>query len=482
MVINSSLIKKLKQHPVINAVYQVSQKVNSPIYLVGGAVRDLLMGILPEKDFDFVTQNELVRVAHLFSKTVSGNLIQWSLEPPHFRVIFYLNNNRIEVDFSSFQGDNLYQDLLNRDFTINAMALMTDELFQEGEIKIYDPLKGEKDLQKRILSITSPLSFDKDPLRVLRAIRIAKARNLTIDKKTKVEIYRHKDRLPFSAAERIRNEFFKILSFSGTRDSLNLLEDLKLLSILLPETEEIKDQQKPNNLSRWEHSLETVEWCEWALDHLGELFPKFKVDLKAHFSEEIEAGVERQSILKLGSLLHEYKNTFQGDRGNIGKEIARRFKLGKRSKRILENVISHHAQVLRIFQQEKINNRVYFRFFQDFDSEGLDLIVLSWADFIASFPERFGGPLDLKLRKLVNDLVSYYFKEYLVTNPQPLISGKEIIEYFGLKEGKIIGDLLSLVAKAEAEGLLLSRKEAVSYVEKLVKGMGKATININNTH
>jgi tRNA nucleotidyltransferase/poly(A) polymerase len=353
------------------------------------------------------------------------------------------------------------------------MALMINELFQEGEIKIYDPLKGEEDLQRRILRITSPLSFDKDPLRVLRAIRIAKARDLTIDKKTKEEISRRKDRLPFSAAERIRNEFFKILSFSGVRDSMNLLEDLKLLSILLPETEGIKDQQKQNNLSRWEHSLETVEWCEWALGHLGELFPEFEVNLKSHFGEEIEAGVERQSILKLGSLLHECKKTLQRDSSNIAREIARRFKLGKRAKIILKNLITHHAQVLKLFQQEKINNRVYFRFFQDFSSEGLDIIVLSWADFIASFPERFGGPLDLKLRKLINSLVSYYFKEYLVTSPQPLISGKEIIEYFGLKEGKIIGNLLSLVAEAEAKGLLSSRKEAISYVEKLIKGMEK---------
>ncbi|MCD6353907.1 MAG: hypothetical protein J7M06_06850, partial [Proteobacteria bacterium] len=123
-----AIIKKLKKHPVIKDVYQISQKTGMPVYLVGGAVRDLLMGIFPEKDFDFVTVETPAKFARQFSRGVSGSLIQLSSTPPNYRVIFYRNNERISVDFSGFRGDDIHHDLINRDFTVNAIALMVDEL------------------------------------------------------------------------------------------------------------------------------------------------------------------------------------------------------------------------------------------------------------------------------------------------------------------------------------------------------------------
>jgi len=474
-VITPTLTKKLKQHPVIKAAYQISQRVETPVYLVGGAVRDLLMGILPEKDFDFVTENHLEKAARLFSRIVSGSLIRWSSDPPNYRVIFYWKNNRTEVDFSGFRGDDLYQDLAERDFTVNAIALMVNELFNGADLKLYDPLEGKEDLQKRILRTTSSHSFDKDPLRILRAIRIAIARNLTIDFKTREEIRCQKERLRLVAAERIRSEFFKIISFPGAKDSLKLLEELGLLSLLIPETEylKVRDMGESQSLSLWEHSLETVSWCEWVLDYRGEIFSGFQENLKSHFYEEIEADVDRYCLLKLGGLLHDVEESSRekGGRNVVGK-VVRRFKLGKRANRILRKLVEYYRRPLHLLQLERVNTQAYFRFFRDLGPEGLDVLVLSWADFISQQPERFETPLDLKFRNLINSLMNYYLREYLITSPQPLISGKDIIEKFGLKEGEIIGNLLNQIASAEAEGCLSSRKEAFLYLGNLIKKMG----------
>ena len=471
-VINPILIKKLKQHPVIQAVCQVSQQAETSIYLVGGAVRDLLIGIVPEKDFDFVSEDKLEKVARLFSKMVSGSLVRWSLVPPHYRVIFYLDNKRIEVDFSGFQGDDLCQDLLNRDFTVNAIALRPNDLFPEKGLRLYDPLEGEKDLQRKVLRTTSSHSFENDPLRILRAIRIAKARNLTIDPDTRGEISSKKARLHFVAAERIRGEFFKILSFPGAKDSLKLLQKLGVLSLILPEIEQLKVQEKRENLGLlgWEHSLETVKWCEWVLDCPGEMFPEFSAEMNHHFHEEIEQDIDRYRLLKLAGLLHYYEKSFPEKKGkDVIEKTAKRFKLSKRAKKMLGRIIENHLRVFKLFQMEKINPRVYFRLFQDLGPEGIDVLVLSWADFIASSPDRFEGLLDLNFRDFNNNLISYYFKNYLATSPQPLISGRDIIDEFGLQEGKVIGDLLRQAAEAEAEGLLSSREEAMLYIENLLK-------------
>src|SRR5512136_1277514 len=119
----STAIKILKKHPVMKSIFRVSQEVGTPIYLVGGAVRDLLMGIAPEKDFDFVMGHNLVKSARLFSRIFEGNFFPLSSDPPNYRVVLFHTNQRIEVDFSGFRGDDLSHDLTNRDFTVNAIAI-----------------------------------------------------------------------------------------------------------------------------------------------------------------------------------------------------------------------------------------------------------------------------------------------------------------------------------------------------------------------
>ena len=456
-----------------------------PVYLVGGAVRDLLMGIFPEKDFDFVTVETPGKFARQFSRGVSGSLIQLSSTPPNYRVIFYRNNERISVDFSGFRGDDIHHDLINRDFTVNAIALMVDELFQKSGIKLYDPLKGEEDIKQRKLRITSFHSLDDDPLRILRAVRIAKARNFVIDPSTKDEISQKKGSLDSVATERIRTEFFKTISFPEAAKSFTCFKELGLLSFLLPGTETFKSKKrgKDHGLSPWEHALQTVSWCEWALKNIDKIFPESQNHLKSHFAKEIEADVARHSLIKLGGFLHDCNSiertlnhtpAVSPDENrervrNGADRIAKRFKLGKKAKGTLRNLLTRHTRIFHLLQMQKVNKRAFFQFFREVGGDGLDLIVLSWADFVSRFPGRFGSDLDLKVRGLINRLANYYVNEYIATTPLPLISGSDIIQRFGLKEGKNIGVLLDQVAMAEAESILSSRKEALLYIEKLIK-------------
>jgi len=249
---------------------------------------------------------------------------------------------------------------------------------------------------------------------------------------------------------------------SGTEDSLRLLDELGLLSVLLPETQDLKNQRReePCGRSGWEHSLERVRWCEWMLDNWGALCPGFQKKLNSHFLEEIEADVDRRSLLKLGGFL------LKDD--NVGSTMVQKFKLGKRANNIFKKITDHPVEVLNTLLSRKLNPRVYFRFFCDLGPEGLDILVLSWSNFIACESERFDSPLDAKLRNLLNGLVGYYFDEYVATAPRPLITGNDIMEQFRLEEGRVIGALLGKVAEAEAEGLLRSPKEAMLYVEELL--------------
>jgi tRNA nucleotidyltransferase/poly(A) polymerase len=468
IVVLSTACKILKKHPVMKSVYRVSQEVGTPIYLVGGAVRDVLMGIAPEKDFDFVMGNNLIKSARLFSRIFEGSFFPLSSDPPNYRVVLLHTNQRIEVDFSGFRGDDLCHDLTNRDFTVNAIALEVGDLYREGEIKLYDPLGGEHDLQTRVLRLASPCAFDQDPLRILRAVRIAKERNLHIDTETREAIYRQRNRLCSVSAERIRSEFFKILSFSDAPESLKLLDELGLLSILIPETEALKEKSlDPSGLSLWQHSLEVVSWCEWSLVNLEKIFPHSPEYIKSYLEEKLEEDVDRKSLLKLAGFLHDRGEVFPGAKAmTVADNIARRLKLGKQTGRTLRKMVKYYNQALSLRKMEKPPSRVFFQFFQNVDSEGLAVLLLAWAEYIACAPERFTRPEDIALRNFLGDLVHYYVNEYPLI--KPLLSGQEIIERFGLQEGKVVGELLNQVACAEAQGLLASSREAVLFIEDLL--------------
>jgi poly(A) polymerase len=469
-VVLSTACKTLKKHPVMKSIHRVSQEVGTPIYLVGGAVRDLLMGIAPEKDFDFVMEDNLVKSARLFSRICEGNFFPLSSDPPNYRVVLLHTNQRIEVDFSGFRGEDLCQDLTSRDFTVNAIALEVGDLYREGGIKLYDPLGGEHDVQTKVLRLASPCAFDQDPLRILRAVRIAKERSLHIDTETREAIYRQRNRLCSVSAERIRSEFFKILSFPDAPESLKLLDELGLLSILIPETEALKGKslETPSGLSRWQHSLEVVSWCEWSLVNLEKIFPHFLEYIKSYLEEELEEDVDRKSLLKLAGLFHDREEVFSGGKAMIvADNIARRLKLGKRTGRTLRKMVKYYNQVLALRKMEKPPSRVFFHFFQNVDPEGLAVLLLAWAEYIACAPDRFTRPEDIALRNFLADLVHYYVKEYPFI--KPLLSGQEIIERFGLQEGKVVGELLNQVASAEAQGLLGSSSEAVLFIEDLLQ-------------
>lgn len=481
----TGLAAKLTHSPIMRDIFQISRDMQIPIYLVGGAVRDLLLGIPPEKDFDFVTPDNPGEVARHFSRLVSGHLITWKTGPPNYRVIFYRNRNRIEVDFSGFRGPTITDDLINRDFTVNAIALAVDDVFRTPTPRLLDPSGGRGDLLRRTLRITSPRAFDDDPLRILRAFRISRARNLVIDTATKEEMLRKKEQLRSVAPERIRSEFFTLLGFPSAEGTVADLDRVGILSLLLPEAESMQKQlvADGHGLAPWEHALDTLRRCEEVVNDPGIIFPDCNDVLQAHFSEEIEAAVDRRSLIKLAALLHDYppfspaahggpvpaRTAHHSQRLHALKMMAARFKLGKKTTGILRTLFTQYAGGFRLLAMGEAPHRAYFQFFRQAGADGPDALVLFWADVVSRYSDGLHGSLDEKARRLTNRLAVYYFTEYRRQSPRPLVSGREIMERFGLKEGAIIGTLLEDVARAEADGLICMPEEAILRIEALLQ-------------
>jgi len=146
-----------------------------PIYLVGGAVRDLLLNRLTH-DLDFLVPENAIQISRTVANSLSGGVYALDPQRDTGRVIITTQaNERYFLDFASFRGVDLESDLRNRDFTINAIALD----IREPE-SLIDPLGGARDLQNKQLRLCSPASIENDPLRILRGARLASEFDLRI--------------------------------------------------------------------------------------------------------------------------------------------------------------------------------------------------------------------------------------------------------------------------------------------------------------
>ncbi len=258
---------------------------------MGGSLRDLLLGEA-SRDWDIAVEGDAHGLARKLAKTLGG--ISVHMHEKASRVIVRLGESvedDVVMDITPVNGSSIYDDLHARDFTINAMAIPLGAIapsigagYEEGERgserremaglagdhegrpytarsgQIIDPLHGQRDLQARRLRAVERHIFQHDPLRMLRAVRLAARYHLTIDNLTRGMIQRDAALLPSVAAERIHQELHAILEPDGAAAQLRLLDDLGLLTTLIPEFIPARGMRQPypHYWGVLEHSLETV--------------------------------------------------------------------------------------------------------------------------------------------------------------------------------------------------------------------------------
>jgi tRNA nucleotidyltransferase/poly(A) polymerase len=197
------------------------------VYLVGGAVRDLLLG-RPAKDLDFVQPHGSIQLAKAVSRRMHG--VMYTLDDVRHsaRVILRQGEQDEQVlDFTSFIGENLEEDLHQRDFTINAMALDLDAPEQ-----LIDPLGGEKDLEDGLLRLCGPDSLTSDPLRVLRGVRLISSYDLEYGLEITAAMRVATKKLGLVSGERIRDEMFKCLAVPNFKATFILMVEFGILDQL----------------------------------------------------------------------------------------------------------------------------------------------------------------------------------------------------------------------------------------------------------
>ena len=485
-------IQLLKKSKILEAIRRLTQRRKEEVYLVGGAVRDFLLGRPLGKDFDFAVLGDVESLVKEVAREIGGHVFPLEEAFGTWRVILKKKKKRVELDFSRIQGRDINEDLRQRDFTVNSIAVSLKDIFHSGDPCFIDPLNGLSDVRKRLLRADSEDSLRQDPLRILRAFRFACTLKFSVEDETWRMIQRNRDLIKRSAGERIRAELFAGLGEKESSRFLRHLRQAGLLEEIFPEMGGWEKLNLGGEFSLLEHALRTVEGAEFILSHLQDLYPHETAFLSSHFSQTEEEGITRTALFKFIAFFHDSGKTVAAPHGSgglaarfldhdqegekINTTVARRLKLSRRSIRIISDLTRQHMRVSGLAKAREVTARAKYRLFQDMGREGIDLALLSFANALGSNSIQFRYPLppdmseELKrIKKIVEGLVGYYSEEFIRKPAQPLLDGKEVMELLGIGQGKNVGILLQRLQEAEISGKVSTKEEALQFLKNIDK-------------
>ena len=454
---------------------------SQPIYLVGGSVRDLLIGVPDVKDIDLVMPSGSEDVARVFADRIGGSFFFLDEERKVTRVVKQTAGSTVQFDFTNFEGPDLPADLARRDFTINAMAVDVRGFLSTGSLDgLIDLNNGREDVQRKLIRVTSPQVLDDDPLRLLRSVRFAATLGFSIEETTTRYIRDRADLVTKPSAERIRDELFQILSAAGAGGHLLLMESLGLLRKLLPELGPLKDfaPGKHHLYDIFTHSLRSAGYVDSVLEKLPSLAPEHAGTVLDHLDQELEQLVTRRAALRFACLLHDsakadtYTRDGEGDihffgHDTIGADkallICQRFRLSSDTSSIVSRLIRHHMRPLNLAAPGGPSKRALYRYCRDLKDAVPESIVLSLADAKATSevmpPEGFTDT-----QKIAGQILDYYYGKFLKTEAKPFVTGKDLIAR-GMKSGPKFREILDDIKERQAEGTLKDRQEALDYLD-----------------
>jgi len=400
-------MKNIKKIVLGNKINSKVFSLGSEVYIVGGYLRDTLIG-KESGDIDYVVRGNIRQFAmQLLAQKRRGAEAQKKLEGASIvelkrdRMIRLVLKNGLTLDFTELQG-SIRDNLGGRDFTMNALAWLPGT----GLIDLFN---GAKDIARRRIKAISIDNFRNDPLRLLRAYRFVSEFGWKAEPETRNIVKHLRKKIRKSAPERITLEFFKLLNFKNFHKALKMASDDGLFECFLS----ITHKRLLENIK----TIPSLELC------IKKLPLKFKQNIEKSFSQELTL----HGLLRLEQVL--YGSSLNRNRLRLSRVIRERL---KKTHKLL-----HKAEKQDIFSQENLFNT----FFKAKDS-AFDLLILS-------------GNI-----KLLGQLES--FKKIW---KRSLLTSEEIMDITGLKGGVKLGRLIYGLKKMQFEGKLKTKKEAVTWLK-----------------
>lgn len=446
------------------------------VWIAGGAVRDAALG-RDVTDLDLAIDGDPGQAAKAIARAANGHAFELSAEFATWRAV--APDHRWQVDATALRGGTIEADLAARDFTLGAVAVP----LAGGEP--IDPYDGIGDLQRRLLRIVSKESFSDDPLRLLRAARLAADLGLKLDTETAALARQQAQLAAKPAGERQLAELRRVVGGPDPLRGVALLDELGITAAVLPELAALRGvEQGPNHhLDVHGHTLAVLERTLEVESDLERFAGERAVETRELLDEPLADEMSRRTALRFGALLHDIgKPATRGERDgyvtfighdSVGAEIVGticdRLRTSARLSRHLQALTLHHLRLGFMVHEAPLPPRRVHEYLRATQPVAADVTLLTVADRLSA---RGSGPfateeaieahLDLARQMLAAAL------DWHRDGPhEPLLRGDELAAELGIAHGPELGDLLAELEAAQYAGEVSTREEAIEQVRRL---------------
>ncbi|MGC9360992.1 MAG: hypothetical protein ACP5G7_11585 [Anaerolineae bacterium] len=410
-----------------------------PVYLVGGSIRDALLG-RNTVDLDFAVDGQAIPVARALADAVQGALVVMDLERDVARVVVGKGDAAQHWDVAGLRASTIQEDLRARDLTINALALPL-----KAPQRLLDPTDGLADLRRGLLRATNGQAFFEDPVRVVRLARFRGELGLAVEPAARRLAREAATLLQEASPERIRDELFVLLGLPLAWRAVWYLQRLGGLAYVLPGMPSLTRSALGAGID----CLRALEYWSSAWRADDELLPRDETDpslaamLGGRWSEALAGGRTRWQVVKLAAIL-------LGAMPDSVEGAAEALRLSNAEARLLEGAVAAARELAHGLPADVPDDLALYRFFRRYGDAGLDGAVLALARWSAEEAQAA--------------LRTWLDRYHEVVDPPRLVTGRDVMRVGGIEAGPRVGDMLEAVREAQVVGELDSRVQALSWL------------------
>jgi poly(A) polymerase len=467
----SYYLKQFLQHKIFKIIKGIIANDSLPTYVIGGYVRDSLMG-RQSKDIDIVVVGSGIELARKVGKEI-GPGTTLSLFKSFGTAMLKFEDSEIEfvgARKESYRRESrkpivengtLEDDQSRRDFTINTLAI---GLHEEQYGQLLDPFNGLNDIKNKIIRtpLNPDITFSDDPLRMLRAIRFASQLDFEIEKGTFDAIRRNKERTGILSRERITEEMNKILASPKPSEGFRLLEDSGLLELVFPELHSLKgvqDQEGIRHKDNFDHTIKVLDNISRKTDDLWLRWAALLHDIGKPVTKRFDpsAGWTFHGHEYIGSKMIE--------------SVFRKYKLPLNEKmKYVQKLVLLHLRPIGL-AEDQVTDSAIRRIVYDAGDDINDLMMLCEADITSKNKMTVKRHLDNF--RIVREKIKELEEKDSIRNFQPPITGDLIMKTFGLTPSEPVGVIKNAIKDAILDGVIQNNyEEAYEFMLKKGRELG----------